>query len=391
MHEPSSLNRALPSLLVVDDEQGMRDMLLYELSEQGFDVIAVAGGREAIAAATRRRFDLVLSDLKMPEMDGVEVVRRLKALDPDVEVIVGTGNGCIESAVACMKHGAFDYIQKPYDMMELRTLLGRAAERCHDPSAAALCQASRALLASLSTPELVSLVGGLAARAMKADAVGLVVETGGLGARESHRFEGFAGPPEALIDFFAREAPACDDPVLVRAEVQGPWCELLAGQGFGSALVYPLSLNGRYLGSLSLLRAPAAPRFALSDLNRGTLFASALALAVENGRLHHVLSERMSEVADPPRSAAVREERKSQATELLGAIVREIDTPVGAITAHLHLLRERSAAVTLAGDDAAADRLVADIATITDEMLAATRRIHDLVGQLRGSTGESGS
>jgi signal transduction histidine kinase len=285
-----------------------------------------------------------------------------------------------------MKHGAFDYIQKPYDMLELRALLDRAAERCHDPSAVALCQASRALLASLSTPELVSLVGGLAARAMKASAVGLVVEAGGLGARETHRFEGFAGPPDALIEFFAREAPASDEPVLVRAEGGGPWSAAVAGQGFGSALVYPLSLNGRYLGTLSLLRSPGGPRFALSDLNRGTLFASALALAVENGRLHHVLAERMTEVQPPPRSPALREERKSQATELLGAIVREIDTPVGAIITHLHVLRERSAAVTLAGDDAAADRLVADIATITDEMLAATRRIAELVGQLRGDS-----
>jgi DNA-binding response OmpR family regulator len=382
MHDQTTVNRTLPSLLVVDDEQGMRDMLLYELSEQGFEVIAVAGGREAIAAATRRRFDLVLSDLKMPEMDGVEVVRRLKALDPDVEVIVGTGNGCIDTAVACMKHGAFDYIQKPYDMAELRALLDRAAERSHDPSAAALCQASRALLASLSTPELVSLVGGLAARAMKASAVGLVVEVGELGAREFHRFEGYAGPPETLLDFFAHQAAACTDPVLVRSEDRGPWCQVVAAQGFGSALVYPLSLNGRYLGSLSLLRAAGAARFAISDLQRGTLFASALALAVENGRLHHVLAQRMTEVERAP-TPALREERKSQATEVLGAIVREIDTPVGAITAHLHLLRERSEAVTLHGDDEAADRLVADIAVITDEMLAATRRIADLVGRLR--------
>jgi FixJ family two-component response regulator len=383
MHEPSVI-RTLPSLLVVDDEQGMRDMLLYELSEQGFDVMAVAGGREAIAAATRRRFDLVLSDLKMPEMDGVEVVRRLKALDPDVEVIVGTGNGCIESAVACMKHGAFDYIQKPYDMMELRALLDRAAERSHDPSARALCQASRALLASLSTPELVALVGGLAARAMKANAVGLVVEVGDLGRREVHRFEGYERPPEALLGLFAREAPGRDEPALVRLEDRGLWQEAIAAQGFGSALVYPLSLNGRHLGCLTLLRPAAAARFALSDLSRGSLFASALALAVENGRLHHVLSQRMSEVGRGPEA---RREHPSQAGELLGAIVREIDTPLGTITDQLQELRARSSEVGLSGDEAAADRLIADIATITDEMLAATRRIAELAARLRAPGG----
>jgi signal transduction histidine kinase len=190
-----------------------------------------------------------------------------------------------------------------------------------------------------------------------------------------HRFEGYEGLPQGLLDFFAREAPRCAEALLVRSEDPGPWHDAVSAEGFGSALIYPLSLNGRYLGSLSLLRQASGPRFALSDLNRGTLFASALALAVENGRLHHVLAQRMNEVEKAP---VVREQRQSQATEILGAIVREIDTPVGAITAHLHVLRERTSDV-----EQAADRLVRDIATITDEMLAATRRIAEMVGRLR--------
>jgi hypothetical protein len=94
----------------------------------------------------------------------------------------------------------------------------------------------------------------------------------------------------------------------------------------------------------------------------------------------------MNEVEKAP---AVREQRQSQATEILGAIVREIDTPVGAITAQLHVLRERSAEVTLRGDEHAADRLVADIAAITDEMLRATRRIAEMVSRLRSLGSET--
>jgi len=92
----------------------------------------------------------------------------------------------------------------------------------------------------------------------------------------------------------------------------------------------------------------------------------------------------MSEVGRGPEA---RREHPSQAGELLWAIVREIDTPLGTITDQLQELRARSSEVGLSGDEAAADRLIADIAIITDEMLAATRRIAELAARLRAPGG----
>src|SRR5262249_31554717 len=135
-HEGHRLRRgnvmnARAAVLVIDDEPGIRDLLSFELSQEGFDVETAANGYAAVEALKRRKFDLAVTDLKMPGMDGVETVAALRALDPDIEVIVATGYASVETAVACMKRGAYDYIQKPFDLAELKLLLERASQKSH--------------------------------------------------------------------------------------------------------------------------------------------------------------------------------------------------------------------------------------------------------------------
>ena len=94
------------TVLVVDDERGLREMLSYELAMEGFEVEAVDSGAAAVEAVRRRKFDLALTDLKMPGMDGSATVEALRSLDPDLEVIVATGYATVETAITCMKNGA---------------------------------------------------------------------------------------------------------------------------------------------------------------------------------------------------------------------------------------------------------------------------------------------
>ncbi len=125
---------ARASVLVIDDEQGIREMLRYELSQEGFDVEMAENGLAAVEAVKRRKFDLAITDLKMPGMDGVATVEALRSLDPKIEVIVATGYASVETAVACMKRGAYDYIEKPFDLTELKLLLERASQKSHLPN-----------------------------------------------------------------------------------------------------------------------------------------------------------------------------------------------------------------------------------------------------------------
>ena len=110
-------------LLIVDDEVRFLQTLKERLELRGFDVTAVTNGTLAIEAARNNRFDLALLDLKMPGMDGEEVLRVLKDEHPLMEVIILTGHGSVESAVDCTKAGSHSYLQKPCETEELLEML----------------------------------------------------------------------------------------------------------------------------------------------------------------------------------------------------------------------------------------------------------------------------
>ena len=106
-------------ILAVDDEPVILDALRKILVLDGFSVDTVESGPEALGLVQRHDYDFVFTDLKMPGMDGVEVVKGVKHLRPDVDVAVITGYATIESAVETMQHGAVDYVQKPFTADEL--------------------------------------------------------------------------------------------------------------------------------------------------------------------------------------------------------------------------------------------------------------------------------
>jgi len=118
----------MPSILVVDDKDSMRTMLSQTLGEDGYVVDAVEDGKKALDMARLKNYDLVLTDLKMPNMDGLEVLSNLKDIDQDMAVIIMTAYGTVESAVSAMKQGAFDFITKPFDPDHLSMLIERALE-----------------------------------------------------------------------------------------------------------------------------------------------------------------------------------------------------------------------------------------------------------------------
>ena len=106
-------------VLVVDDERLIRWTLQEKLTSDGYDVVVAADGSEAVQAVKGGRFDCVLLDLRLPDIDGVTLLRKLKHIRPELAVIVVTACSSIDSAVDAMKSGAFDYISKPFDLGEI--------------------------------------------------------------------------------------------------------------------------------------------------------------------------------------------------------------------------------------------------------------------------------
>ncbi len=118
----------MASVLIIDDNESMREGMAITVARMGHDVTAAAGGAEGLAVAARRRFDFVITDLNMDGTDGLEVVRQLRAADPEAVVMVVTAFGTVETAVAAMKQGAFDFIQKPFAPDVLRAKVEKALE-----------------------------------------------------------------------------------------------------------------------------------------------------------------------------------------------------------------------------------------------------------------------
>ncbi|HPF51357.1 MAG TPA: sigma-54 dependent transcriptional regulator [Draconibacterium sp.] len=117
------------SILIVDDEESVRDSLYNWFIEDGYEVDCAANAKEALTKIESGKFDIILSDIKMPGMDGLEMHRRIKAFDSSAIVIVMTAFASVETAVQALKDGAFDYITKPFDPDDLSHLIRNAARQ----------------------------------------------------------------------------------------------------------------------------------------------------------------------------------------------------------------------------------------------------------------------
>jgi DNA-binding NtrC family response regulator len=117
-----------PRILVVDDEPRMAEVVTATLARAGHDCRACSSAREALQSFAEHGADVVVTDWKMPDMDGIELLRQLRQRQPDLPVILLTAYGSVPAAVAAMREGAFDYVAKPFDNDELRATVTRALD-----------------------------------------------------------------------------------------------------------------------------------------------------------------------------------------------------------------------------------------------------------------------
>ena len=119
----------LPRILVVDDEEAFRMALSERLKVRGLDATAVGTGREALAEIKKTLYDVILLDIKMPEMNGMEALAEIKKINPFLEVIILTGHASVDAAVEITKLGGYDYLLKPCPLDELLGKIEEAHER----------------------------------------------------------------------------------------------------------------------------------------------------------------------------------------------------------------------------------------------------------------------
>ena len=116
-------------ILVVDDERAIRNSLKEILGDEGYDVDIAEDGATAVGMAEKERYDVIFCDIKMPNMEGTEVLEKLRADGVDAAIVMISGHGDIDTAVECIKKGAFDFIQKPLDLNRILITIKNATER----------------------------------------------------------------------------------------------------------------------------------------------------------------------------------------------------------------------------------------------------------------------
>ena len=105
----------METILIVDDEKNYLTILSAVLEDEGFEVLTALGGREALEVHKTSDLDLIVTDMKMPGMDGIELLEHIKSVDPDLPIIMMTAHGTVDKAVEAMQKGAYSYILKPFD------------------------------------------------------------------------------------------------------------------------------------------------------------------------------------------------------------------------------------------------------------------------------------
>jgi DNA-binding NtrC family response regulator len=115
-------------LLIVDDEKDLLQLLVKRLKRKGYDVEHADSAEEALSLLTNNYYDIGVFDIRLPKKDGISLLKETKIIQPDMQIIMLTGHGTIETAIEAMKYGAFDYLTKPYNLSELELIIQKARE-----------------------------------------------------------------------------------------------------------------------------------------------------------------------------------------------------------------------------------------------------------------------
>jgi putative nucleotidyltransferase with HDIG domain len=289
-----------PRVLVVDDEKFIRDIIADFLGMEGYIVRTAEDGTSAITELERARYDMVISDLKMPRMGGLDLLKEVARAHPDTLTVIMTGFGTVETAIDAMKRGAYDYILKPFKVEEVVHIVQRGleksrltAENLRLREALSLYKVSEAIAASLSLDEVMATVTDSAFTEVGADVVATWLDDG----------EGGFLPRAVTANPNLPEGEDLGqldrDAVLERLRRGGPVVEhgarareLLAehpSRHVSSLIVVPLKVRDRLMGWIASLSLTASRRFDEGQRKLLSIIASRAAAAIENARLYEDL------------------------------------------------------------------------------------------------------
>lgn len=283
-------------ILLVDDERPIVDAAATSLRRAGYVVAATTSPHEAIEMAIREPFDLLLSDIMMPGMNGIELLRTIKHLYPDIAGVMITGHGTMESAIEALRAGATGFLLKPFTAGELRVAVEDALaksrvlkENLRLKALMPLYESSKAFYQEMSLDRLTAAIAEQLRKSVGADDVTvLLAEPGG---EDGPRFRTEAALPAGprisadtpdVLEWVARTA----EPLMVQEGGVTNLPQELSGVPRPGAVLYlPMMTNGSLVGILRVKKAGVDQHFADTELEMLSIQASQAAIAIHNSTL----------------------------------------------------------------------------------------------------------
>jgi PAS domain S-box-containing protein len=284
--------------IVVDDEAELMSVLCETLAGQGYEAEGFLTGEEALAVLKEREFDLLLTDLMMPGMDGIELIRAGLEIDPNLIGIIMTGHGTVQTAVEAMKTGAFDYILKPFKLNTLLPLLSRAMqvrnlrlENMQLKETVAIHELGKAISFSSDLNSILNKIADAALQQCSADEVSIMLPT--KSGRELYVAVVRGGRTENLGEHAPIEQGIAGwvasnrESVVLRGEVHDPrMAPIRPRKDINIAVSMPMLSQSKLVGVLNVNITKSHRQFTLGQLKALSILVSIIAPILENTSLY---------------------------------------------------------------------------------------------------------
>lgn len=352
------------SILVVDDEQIVLSLIEDTLSDEGYDVSTTPSAHEAIELVKTNQFDFILTDIRMPEMNGIELVKEIHKISPSIGVIFMTGYANLDTAKQAIKEGAYDYIMKPFELTEIRQAISRAMQQKQSDAEVALSRElnkiadlSNMMYASGDLASLLQLSLSFAIIQSNAEA-GIVIyfyprneEIVVMQASKALT----SVEETALIEITKEEwenIPLIKQPQLIREPSQHPLHQcpafekhkenILPGQLFNSrsTVIVPLVRSEKMMGFISLFISDLDYELKSSDTQFLNFISSQLSISLENLQLLEDSREAFERL-EHLQEQTLQMEKMATRGQMSAEIGHELNNYLGVVVANFQLMELR--------------------------------------------------
>jgi len=321
-------------ILVVDDEEQISEIICAALSSDGYVLSRAFSGEQGVNAVRKEKFDLVIMDIQMPGMDGISALGEIKKIDPETEAIIITAYGSMSTAIQSMRKGAFDYLHKPFNIAELRTVVERALEKKK------FNDITKAIFSTIRSEELLSIIIDSVTRILKADESLLVLinKTGKPYIAVSYGLDGQAREKSRLevCTRILHRLPVDDINAITLVDEpfnDAKFTDIALIGEIKFAMILPLMEGNRLTGLININRKRPNAYFTENDTQRAKVFGSLVNLALRNANLYRQLQETQSQL--------IQAEKMSVLGQMSGGLAHEINNPISGILGLTQLLLEK--------------------------------------------------